>query len=473
MKTGKFNLESLMIAVYYILYIAVALTLVFVQPFGDPPDEVGRNAIVQYIWYYAKLPNGFEESIRINGYGFSYAFQPILPYIIQALVMRVATFLFHPTSAALLYIARMVNFTFGLMMAHFVLQLSRLLFADKRLQYLFSFLVMFLPQSIFMHTYVNTDSCCMLSIAVMLYGLIRGTKEHFSMRSCITLSVGIILCALSYYNAYGFILSSILLFTAFYLSVQNHRLSFDWKSFLQKGIFISIVVLAGIGWWFVRSYILYDGDFLGLKTRDYCASLYAIPTVNPLTRITFQNQGYSVWYMLRNTNFIQSTVDSFICMYGPLTIATSVWVYRFYKLLFAAGLLCCIILPWKKLSTDNSLYTERPGYRVFFTVNMIFCALMPCILSITYSYTTDYQAQGRYVLPALIPMVYFVVRGIHKGLCAAKLCLQKLITQKPIKDDCFNHLSTGLVVFICFVIVFCLLLTIYKVVVPYYAAFNG
>ena len=463
----KINWEHIILFLYYLLYICTALALVFGQPFGDPPDEVGRNAIAQYIWYYKKLPNGFEESIRINGYGFSYAFQPILPYMLQGLAMQVAS-LFHPTGMGLLYTARMVNFLFGLIMAHYVLKLARLLFHDKKSQYLFAFFVMFLPQSLYLHTYVNTDSCCMMSIAIMLTGLIGGTKDQFSLKSCITLAVGIIFCALSYYNAYGFILSSILLFTAYFLSENSGKRSFAYKSFLQKGLFISVLVLAGIGWWFVRSYLLYDGDFLGLKTRDLCAIQYAVPEVNPLTRITYQNQGYSVWYMLTHTTFFASSLDSFICAFGPLTIVTSIWVYRFYKLLLAGGLLCAVLIPWKKVSAEEPLYTGRPIYRIFFECNMIFCLIMPCILSIIYSYTTDYQAQGRYLLPSLIPLAYFVVRGVHKGMCFGKYVLCKCNQNKPIKEITWNLLSMGLYVFLCSVIAFCLLLTIYKITIPYY-----
>ena len=39
---------------------------------------------------------------------------------------------------------------------------------------------------------------------------------------------------------------------------------------------------------------------------------------------------------------------------------------------------------------------------------------MPTFLTIYYSYTTDYQHQGRYLLPALIPLMYYVVKGIQK-----------------------------------------------------------
>lgn len=34
-------------------------------------------------------------------------------------------------------------------------------------------------------------------------------------------------------------------------------------------------------------------------------------------------------------------------------------------------------------------------------------------LTIYYAYTTDYQNQGRYLLPALIPLMYYMTKGFR------------------------------------------------------------
>ena len=202
---------------YFGLYLVLGLSLLVIQPFGDPPDEYNRYLIPQYIAEHGTLPNGYEKSILIEGYGFSYAFQPILPYMLQGYAMRFVR-LFTGSQEALLYTARGINLFLGLLTAWFVLLLSGKWFRDGRFGLLFAFLATFLPQSLFIHTYVNTDSCCMLSAAVMLYGLTLGLKSGFSNRSSFIMALGIILCALSYYNAYGYILSCILLFTLFFFT---------------------------------------------------------------------------------------------------------------------------------------------------------------------------------------------------------------------------------------------------------------
>jgi len=463
----KFPSQALITVCFFSMYFILGLSLLLKQPFGNPPDEFNRYLIPQYIAEHNELPNGFEESIRIPGYGFSYAFQPILPYMIQGYSMRLAGH-FTQNPDTLFYTARLVNFLFGLVMAVFVRLLSQKWFRDRRLQWFFCFLTVFLPQSFFLHTYVNTDSCCMMSIAVMLYGLTCCLQDHFRFRSCLILSAGIIICALSYYNAYCFILSSILLFMAHYLSLQKGRLRLDWKPFLQKGLFISGLVLLGIGWWFVRSYILYDGDFLGMRTRQLCGELYGNPDMR--MHITYQSSGASILSMLSQSNFLVLSLNSFICMYGPMSLDTAMWIYRFYKFLFLIGILG-IILPLSRFGHNGKGidFTDRRILNGFFHANMALCILVPFVLSVIYSYGTDYQPQGRYLMPALIPLCYYCVRGLEKCFLVFRaLCLRKK-AKKPVNEPILNRLFTGLCILLMALIAAAAFVTVYGYALPYYA----
>ena len=479
---NNFKISNVVYIIYFGLYLLIGISMLIKQPFGSPPDEYNRYLIPQYIAENGSLPNGFEEEIRIYGYGFSYGFQPILPYILQGLCMRF-TGLFTDSGTALLYSARAVDLVLGLIMAWIVLLLSRQWFSDRRFGWLFAFLTTFLPQSIFVHTYVNTDSCCMLSIAVMLLGLTLGFKDSFSLRSCVIISAGIILCALSYYNAYGYILSCIFLFTAFFVGYDHNmaakkpHITFDTKNFLKKGCFISALVLIGISWWFIRSAILYDGDFLGLRTRNEYAALYAVPELHPDTRVTWQSQGYSLADMLIRSDFCNLTLLSFISMFGAMAIPTSIWVYRFYKALFAVGLLCCIFIPLSKTAIDPTVLPKRRNLRIFYHANMVFCMAMPLILSIVYSYSTDYQPQGRYVLPALVPFCFYLVYGLQKACWLAYALIRRYHVHKkperpqmPLPTVPFSAFCTVFCALFCLFIVGMLLWTIYGYAFPYYEA---
>ncbi len=411
--------DRLIFIMYIVGFIVLALSVALNQPladtppmYGNPPDEHARYLIPQYICEHGKIPTGLEEELRIPAYGFSYGLYNVFPYIVQGYVMRLVN-LFTDSAIILLYSARLVNVVFGALMATVVYLLSKRVFEDRRMRWLFCFAVTYLPQSIFIHTYVNTDSCCMLSTAMMVYGLVLGYQEGMNRRSSLWLSGGIILCALSYYNAYGYILSSILLFLAYFLRKEDGRFRYDWKQMLKKGIFISVIVLMGIGWWFIRSYIVLDGDILGLKTREEMAAMYAIESVNPSSMLTFENKGYSIWEMMKEKQTLDGAFISFVAAYGSVTIVGNIWLYRLYKLFFGAGIVGILVCFCDYVRNTSGKKSTVNAKNIFFHINMIFCILMPLALMLYYAYTMDYQNQGRYLLPALIPLMYYTVKGIE------------------------------------------------------------
>jgi hypothetical protein len=340
--------------------------------------------------------------------------------------------LFTNSGRILLYAARSVNVLSGTLMAAVVYLLSKKLFRDRRFGWLFCFAVMYLPESLFMHTYVNTDSMCLLSTAMMVYAWVSAWQEGFHRKNIPWLCGGIILCALSYYNAYGFILSSILLFLGSFLKKREGKLHYDWRGMLKKGSIVSAVVLLGIGWWFIRSFFLYDGDILGLKTREEMSILYGSEAVNPLSLNTYKDRGYTVWGMLREDDFFTGAFITFVAAYGSLSIFGSIWMYRFYRLFLWMGILSyCLIWKWTEVIgkgrvvgngkvagqdgvAGNEKVSKIDAGRLFFHLNMIFCALMPLILLIIYAFSTDYQNQGRYLLPGVIPIMYYVTAGLEK-----------------------------------------------------------
>jgi len=451
--------DRYILAVYLILFAILASVMAVSQPdsaeppyFAGPPDESARMLIPKYICEHGVIPTGLEEEVRIPGYGFSYGLYNVFPYIVQGYAMRFAD-IFTDSDEILLYVARFVNVFFGICMAWVVYKLSGRLFADRRLQWIFCFGVMYLPESMFVHTYVNSDSMNLLSVAIIVYAWVRAYQHGFDAKGSLTLALGIILCALSYYNAYGFILSSILLFFGFYLKKEGGRIFYDWRNMLKWGICISAVVLLGIGWWFLRAYIVLDGDFLGLRTRTQMAVQYAVPEANPLYRVTYRSQGVSLIQMFRETDFWRMTLNTFIAAFGSLSIVGNRWIYRFYKLYFAGMFLACLILPEKKSSPPGM----EKGRRIFFHLNMIFCIIIVFVLMVVYSYTVDIQRQGRYLLPALIPIYYYFVRGVEK-VFELSLIPERL-------KSIGSVLLVGAVVAVCVWMVFGVSLPVYRLAI--------
>jgi hypothetical protein len=403
--------EKPILIFYILLFLITAATLAFFQPhfdtpplYGNPPDEHAKYLVPRYICEHGTLPTGFEAEIRLAGYGFSYALYNVLPYIIQGYFMRFVN-LFTDSELYLLYAGRSINILFGLAMAVFVYLLSKKLFTERRFQWLFCFFVTFLPQSLFVHTYVNTDSMALLSAAMIAYAWALIYQDGYGRKNIIFLCGGIIICALSYYNAYGFILSSILLFLGSFLARKDGKINYEWKEMLIKGSVISGIVLLGISWWFIRSYLLHDGDMIGFKTRDSMALLYGHSDYMN----TYQAQGSTVWQMFRENDFFAKTFQSFIAGYGSLSMFANIWMYRIYLAFLAiCSLGFFFIRKWKAVIHDFQFR------RFFFHFNMVFCAVLPFFLLVYYAYGTDYQAQGRYLLPGIVPVMYYVTAGFEK-----------------------------------------------------------
>lgn len=450
MLKNKPKWEKGLVIVYLVIYLVATLAIALNQPLQDTPpmysnapDEHSRYRVPLYICEHGTLPTGFEEELFSGGCKWTYGFYTLLPYMVQGYTMRFVD-MFTDSQAALLYTARLVNVFTGLLMAFVVMLLAGRLFKDSRVKWLFCFMVTFLPQSLFLHTYVNPDSMCLLSTALMLYALVRGYQDGFSKTSCVVLALGVILCALSYYNAYGFIISSILLFAAYFLKKEDGKWKFDYKPFLQKGIAISVVVLLCISWSFIRNYILYDGDIIGLTTKENFVKSYGI------VRETFSSRGEPLSAMLFGTSFFPKLIISSIACYGSTSIYTSNIVYVFYLGLLALGILGAIVCRDKEGRQNLAI---SGWHRVFFHINMIFCIVMPLILTIQYSYTVDYQAQGRYILPALVPIMYYVCHGLEKLPLWRK-------PPKMVQNILFALVMTGIVVSLC--------ITVFKKALPFY-----
>ena len=407
------------VSAYLFGVLVLAVVLAVFQPLSDPagltnpPDEYFRYQVPQYICAHGAIPTGLEPELRIPSYGFSYALYNAFPYIVMGLAMQV-TSLFTSDPAALLFTARMVNVLSGLLMAYVVWLTALRLFSRERNRWVFCLAVTYQPMNIFVHSYVNTDSFCMLSVALIIYGMAVLMQDGPGLRSSLVLAAGVSLCALSYYSAYGAILAAAVFYLACLFrpdSSRPGRVRFDWAGFRKYGLLTVLLVLLGTAWWFIRSAIVLDGDFLGLRTRGELTAAYGIPEVQAAN--TYAGRGISfggmLGEMLRNRLPVK-LAGTLIAAYGSLVIRPPVWYYAVCLLILLAGIAGCLIGFFRhdrcEISVSSS-FTAR-----MFRICMAVCILMPLVLYLLYCYRTDYQEQGRYLLPALIPAMIWISRGI-------------------------------------------------------------
>ncbi|MCR5799111.1 MAG: hypothetical protein K6G69_03460 [Lachnospiraceae bacterium] len=404
-----------------IVFLLVCMTcFVMTQPFGDGPDEINRYKVVSYIQQHGTIPAGYEPEIIIDGYGASYAFQPILTYIIEGFLLRCLSPL-HLSFDTELVIARYVNVLFGLIAAFYTYKLSGLLFSKPQSAMLFTLGVTLLPQNIFVYTYVNTDGMALMSCVMMMYSLIRGYRNNFDRVSVITLSVGMALCLLSYYNCYSFILVTAVSFVLYYFFHKD----VSKKEMFQKGGIIVAIVSILAGWWFIRNMVLYDGDILALSARSECAQLTGNWYFLEQMAQTYKVQGYSVMDMVFGTDYYTLVWKSFIGMFGPMLIPTVHQLYMAYKYLTVICLLCLIIRKHSSFMTEMSFSSK-----MIICIGMAVLAGITTVINVIYSYNWDFQPQGRYYLPMLLPLACLLCVGLEKLITLVSDILESLMTNK-------------------------------------------
>lgn len=399
MERSEFWKEIAFISAFGIFIFVWALS----QPFNTAPDEHMRYNICKYLYDYHALPHGGDPILRDGIWGYSYAFFPILTNMLGAVFMTAASFI-STNEFVLVMAARMVSLLCGLGTAWFVVRIGDALWERRIYKWMFVIMTMLLPQCVFLFTYINNDSLALFATAMIIYSWILGLKSDWSYRSCILLAAGICLCALSYYNAYGVILASMLLFGGYFL--LNWRNAGMRILLVKKGVLISVFVLCGISWWFIRNGILYDGDILGLATSEEYSQLYGAEQIKPSNRKTPCLMDKSLWEMLVGDRWLWTTAISFIGCFGYMTIPLNKWMYLFYGGIVAAGLLGCMLswLPGK--DKERMKVKER-----MFLYALIVTAVAPNILNLVHSYFVDFEPQGRYSMPMLFSLMGLSVWG--------------------------------------------------------------
>lgn len=420
---NKIHIKEKYIKIAFIILIfAMTLTWAIIQPNNEGPDEGMKMDICQYIAKYGKLPHGGDPEIRNPIWGISYGFTPILSYIVGGLFVKIASIF--TSDMHILYIsARLVSVLCITAMSIFNMKIGEKLFKNKYYKWFFIILTSMLPQIIFIGSYINNDSLALLSISIIVYAWLKGLENKWNIKDCILFSVGLALCALSYYNAYGYLLTSVILFVASYFVNKNEENKFDFKNMFKKGLLIAGITFLLCGWWFIRNAVIYNGDFLGLSTEEEYSQNYAMEEFKPSNRKTPQNTNMGLLNMLFKSGWTIVTLKSFVGLFGTMIITMGTKFYLLYFGVFAIGIIGYISKFYKfkhikELKTDKN----KGLLEIIFGINIV----IPIELSIYYSYCSDFQPQGRYIMPMLIPFMYFIVSGLEK-------ILDKFIKNEKIK----------------------------------------
>lgn len=396
--------------IYLTIMFIIMLFWAVKQPYDYAPDEYMRYKVPEYIYNHGKLPLPDDKEVVVKEFNASYAYYPtLLPAITSSVFMKL-TSLITKNDTALLVAARLTSVLSGVIFIYFMMRIFDELIKDKKIKYLGIFLSSLIPQFVFLSSYVNNDSCAIMASSIIVYSWIKGLNDGWNFKNSITLSIGIIICALSYYNAYGWILLSVIIFIISFIKKSDEKITIDYKPLLKYGTFISIVVLVFVSYFFVRSYIVNNGDLLGIDSfLDACEEGGA-DYLKPSLRNTPQNLKMSYLEMLTTTRYGNSiwpitTYISFIGNFGYMKYKLPVLIYLGYTIIIGIGL----IGYFKRI---KDIIKDKKS--LFFNLALISCIIIPIVLSIKYSYSTDYQPQGRYIYPMFTGFIIIITLGFEK-----------------------------------------------------------
>lgn len=378
------------------------------------PDEFMRYQIPEYIFENGSLPNGNAAELRNETWGFSYAYYPnFIGPIFSAIFMKIVS-LFTMDEFALLVAARFTSVLSGAFTILFLFKTCHRLFSVET-KWLVSILISMIPQFVFLTSYVNNDIICICGSSIICYAWVCGLQDGWNYKNAAILSIGIIVATLSYYNSYGWILCSIFLFILSYVLQKGKK---DYKTMFRIGCFIAIIVIVFSAGFFIRNAILYQGDFLGMKSLNMSSEKYAVEHLKPSNRNIAANKGMSLSEMLYSKEWTGVTwgdlaLKSFIGVFGYMNVYLPDWVYTRFHVLF---IVCVIgflgqIITWGIKGKKNHFENGQKTALFYGAIAISFC--IPIGLSLYYSFAVDYQPQGRYCYPMVIALAIILGTGIE------------------------------------------------------------
>jgi len=403
------NLTKKELIYIFILFIIILFWSIK-APYNYGPDEYMRYKIPEYIYNHNKLPLPDNQEVIVTEFNASYAYYPTqLPAITSSIFMKI-TSLITTNNTALIIAARFTSVISGTIFIIFITKILHLTIKDKKIRWIGIFISSLIPQFIFLSSYVNNDSCALMASSIIVYSWIKGLKENWNLKNSLTLAIGIIICALSYYNAYGWILFSIIIFTLSHLKKTKNNIIFNYKHFFKYGTIISIITLLSISYFFIRNYQINNGDILGINSFLNACEEGAIDSLKPSLRNTPQNLNMTYLEMLTtsyygNHSWLLSTYTSFIGNFGYLQYKLPIFIYIGYIILILIGIIG-YLLKIKEIIINKK--------QLLLNISLISCLIIPIILSLKYSYTTDYQPQGRYIYPMFTSFIIIITLGYEK-----------------------------------------------------------
>lgn len=430
-----------------LVYLSFALSL----SAYETPDEPLREALSLFILQNGTLPLGPEPSIVNPIWGFSYAYTAYGPSLVAVPFLAIASLFTHDL-VVLTIVVRLVNVLCGGICVWVSLRIGRRLFDSSVYAVLLAVFVGFTPQFAFMSSYLNNDVPSALACAVIILAWVRGLQDGWDVKTCALLGLGIGLCAITYYFGFGFIVLSIVVYgvSAFRAHAREQASA---KRLLALALLVFAVAMLVGGWYYVRNAFIYQGDIFGFGPRNELAEACAQVGFKPSDHVTPRNLGWSVGQMLfepwGEIIWWKWTFYSFFGLFGYMKHMLPNAMYGAYGVVVLLAI----------LGVAGSKTIAVRG-RLLLPLALVASVLFAVAFAVYYSWSADYEPQGRYLYSAFVPVMIFAVCGVRlasRGLSWLVRAVSSRWAHRAAEGvDAIVRVALPLVVAVLYVVLFAL-----------------
>jgi 4-amino-4-deoxy-L-arabinose transferase-like glycosyltransferase len=363
------------------------------------PDEPGHFAVVRFEAAHGRIPElGVDDVAATFGVAtdgrrypyYPYSAQPGLAYLIDAAVVRASG----SVGDAAVYAARLPGVVYAALMPLAVFWGAARMTRRRDAAILAAAISAVWPQLTFVFSYVNNDGLTALLSVLAIGSWYAGLAAGWRMRDVLrtALLAGLLLTN----KPNGFFVAACSL-AALATMPPSRRLA-RWAAALAA-------VAVSAGWWYAIAWSRYGADVLGYGRS--AAALARLHGFWPSAR----HGGVSFFQLHagRSPRFPEPwlllTARSSVGAFGGMTLFLSpaeYWVVLLFVVAAALGLIA-----------RRGERRERRDWRRLFLHLLAAAVFFGLLLAAAYrSWAIDYQAQGRYLFPALLPFLALLALGL-------------------------------------------------------------